>query len=129
MKKTTKCSILEIKEAKTQFTVSKRKHILNTNINKAYLDKGNVVLHAESSDKLLVAGLITILAQNAQQSLTLIQSLGALTQATAQTISDKSLLEDLLDSGVDIHWSRRDSRCGGSDIISLYIRHVEFLDE
>jgi hypothetical protein len=60
------------------------------------LDKRNVMLHTESSDKLLIAGLITILAQDAQQSLTLVKSLSALAKTTAQAIGNKSLLEKLV---------------------------------
>ena len=87
------------------------------------------MLHAESGDKLLVAGLVTVLAQDAQQGLALVKSLGALAQATAQAVGDESLLKNLLDGGVNVHGSGRSCNGGGGNIISLYIRHVEFLDE
>merc|ERR1719457_134 len=87
------------------------------------------MLHTEGSDKLLIAWLITVLAQDAQRSLTLVKSLSTLAQTTAQAIGNKSLLENLLNGGIDIHRSGRSRSGGGSNIISLYIRHVEFLDE
>merc|ERR1719223_2533268 len=85
------------------------------------------MLHTEGSDKLLIAWLITVLAQDAQRSLTLVKSLSTLAQTTAQAIGNKSLLENLLNGGIDIHRSGRNR--SGSNNISLYIRHVEFLDE
>jgi hypothetical protein len=42
------------------------------------------------------------------------------------------IFEDDLDGSVDSHWSAGGDHRGGSGgrgIISLYIRHVEFLDE
>merc|ERR1712029_1139351 len=41
------------------------------------LDEGDPVLHAEGSHELLVHGLVTVLGQDAEQGLALVQSLGA----------------------------------------------------
>jgi hypothetical protein len=49
-------------------------------------------------------------------------------QSQSQTISNESLLQHLLDGSVDIHGARGVHN-GGRGIISLHIRHVEFLDE
>merc|ERR1719223_1008088 len=51
------------------------------------------MLHTEGSDKLLIAWLITVLAQDAQRSLTLVKSLSTLAQTTTQAIGNKSLRE------------------------------------
>ena len=40
-----------------------------------YLDERDAVLHAESGDKLLVHGLVTVLAEDAEQRLPLVQGL------------------------------------------------------
>merc|ERR1719354_696387 len=71
------------------------------------------MLHTEGSDKLLIAWLITVLAQDVQRSLTLVKSLSTLAQTTAQAIGNKSLLENLLNGGIDIHRSER-SRSGAA---------------
>merc|ERR1719468_1388661 len=80
------------------------------------------MLHTKGSDKLLIAWLITVLAQDAQRSLTLVKSLSTLAQTTAQAIGNKSLLENLLNGGIDIHRSGRSRSGGGSNISSLYNR-------
>merc|ERR1719284_350399 len=90
------------------------------------LDQGDAVLHAEGSDELLVHGFITVLGENAEQSLSLVQGLGGLTDTPGEAVSDQGLLEDLLDGGVDIHGAGHGG--GGWNIISLSVRHSEFLD-
>merc|ERR1719192_713897 len=67
------------------------------------LDQGNAVLHAESRDELLVHGL------------------GGLPHTTGQAVSDESLLQNLLDGGVDVHGPGGGG--GGWNIISLIVRH------
>ena len=49
------------------------------------------MLHAESRDELLVHWLVTVLSQDTQEGLPLVQGLGGLPQATGKTISDQSL--------------------------------------
>ena len=111
-----------------------------------YLDEGNAMLLAQSSDQLLVHWLITVLGQDAEQGLPLVQGLGGLPHTSGQTVSNQSLslvkcyklqswlliscchlLEHFLDGGVDIHGAGGDGG-GGWNIISLNIRHGEFLD-
>ena len=93
----------------------------------SYLDQRNAVLHAESGDQLLVHRLITVLGQDTEESLSLVQSLGGLPHTSGQAVSDESLLEDLLDGGVDVHGTG--GRGGGWNVISLIVRHCEFLDD
>merc|ERR1719216_241818 len=64
------------------------------------LDQGNTVLHAESRDELLVHRLVTVLGQDTQESLSLVQGLGGLPHTTGQAVGDESLLQDLLDGGL-----------------------------
>merc|ERR1719211_667844 len=64
------------------------------------LDEWDSMLHAESSDQFLVHGLITILGQNTEQSLSLVQCLGCLSHASGKTVGNESLFENLLDGGV-----------------------------
>ena len=92
-----------------------------------YLDQGNAVLHAESSDELLVHWLVTVLGQDAEESLPLVQSLGGLPHTACKSVSDERLLEDLLDGGVDVHGAGGGG--GGWNVISLIVRHCEFLDD
>ena len=84
------------------------------------------MLHAESCDELLVHWFVTILGEDTEQSLSLVQSLGGLPDTPGEAVSDQGLLEDLLDGGVDIHGPGYGG--GGWNIISLSIRHSEFLD-
>merc|ERR1719411_2059792 len=91
-----------------------------------HLDQGDAVLHAQSRDQLLVHGLIAVLGQDAEKSLALVESLLGLPHSPGETIGDESLLEDLLDSGVDIHGPGGGG--GAGNVISLNIRHIEFLD-
>jgi len=94
------------------------------------LDEGDVVLHAEGGDQLLVHGLVAVLGENAQQSLTFVKSLSCLPESSCESVGDEGVLQHLGDSGVDVHRTRRHDRCGDcGGIISLDIRHVEFLDE
>ena len=81
---------------------------------------------AESSDQLLVHGFITVLSEDAQQSLSLVQGLARLSNTSGQTVSDHGLLQHLLDGGVDVHGAGHGG--GGWNVISLNIRHGEFLD-
>ena len=92
-----------------------------------YLDQRNAVLHAESSDELLVHWLVTVLGQDAEESLPLVQSLGGLPHTARKSVSDERLLEDLLDGGVDVHGAGGGG--GGWNVISLIVRHCEFLDD
>merc|ERR1740128_1249514 len=85
------------------------------------------MLHAQSSDKLLVHGLVAVLSQDTQKCLPFVQGLGGLPHTTGQAISNKSLLQNLLNGSVNIHWARWSG--GRRNIISLNIRHGEFLDE
>merc|ERR1719410_743218 len=90
------------------------------------LDERNAVLHAQGGDQLLVHGLVAVLGQDAQQRLTFVKRLGGLTDTAGETVGDECLLQDLLDSGVNVHGAG-----GGGDggcVISLNIRHDEFLD-
>merc|ERR1719232_1541252 len=90
------------------------------------LDQRNAMLHAKSSDELLVHWFITVLSEDTKQSLSLVQGLGSLPDTPGEAVSDQGLLEDLLDGGVDIHGAGHGG--GGWNIISLSVRHSEFLD-
>ena len=91
-----------------------------------HLDQRDAVLHAQSCDQLLVHGLVAVLGQDTEQCLPFVQGLGGLPDTTGKAVSNESLLEDLLDGGVDVHGSGWDD--SGWDFISLNIRHGEFLD-
>merc|ERR1719391_1020572 len=67
------------------------------------------------------------LAVNLAQAGPLAQGLGGLPHTTGQAVGYESLLEDLLDGGVDVHGTG--GRGGGWNVISLIVRHCEFLDD
>merc|ERR1719412_2464598 len=91
------------------------------------LDERNSVLHAQSCDQLLVHRLVTVLSQDAEEGLSLVQSLGSLPHTAGESVSDQSLLQHLLDGGVDVHGAGGGG--GGWNVISLIVRHFEFLDD
>merc|ERR1719499_40132 len=90
------------------------------------LDQRDSVFHAQGSDQFLIHGLVTVLGQDAEQCLSLVQGLGCLSNTPGKAISNQSLLEHLLDSGVNVHGPR--GHGSRRYIISLNIRHGEFLD-
>ena len=110
-----------------------------------HLDQGDAVLHAQSRDQLLVHGLIAVLGQDAEKSLALVKSLLGLPHSPGkyistlrlisgaflvsdlpgETIGDESLLEDLLDGGVDIHGPGGGG--GAGNVISLKIQISDWL--
>merc|ERR1712112_515250 len=90
------------------------------------LDEGDPVLHAEGGHELLVHGLVTVLSQDAEQGLALVQSLGSLTESASKAISYQSLLEDFLDGSVNVHGPAGHGGSGGD--ISFNITHVDLLD-
>ena len=69
-----------------------------------HLDQGDAVLHAQGGDQLLVLGLVTILGQDAEQRLSLVQGLLGLAEAAGKAISDQRLLEHLLEGRVEREW-------------------------
>merc|ERR1719411_1915297 len=91
-----------------------------------HLDQGDAVLHAQGGDQLLVHRLVTVLGKDAEQRLPLVQSLLGLPHSPGEAVGDESLLEDLLDGGVDVHGPGGGG--GARNVISLNIRHIEFLD-
>ena len=62
----------------------------------AYLDERDAVLHAEGCHQLLVHGLVAVLAEHAQQGLSLVQRLGALAETAGQAVSNQRLLQHIL---------------------------------
>ena len=92
----------------------------------AHLDQGDAVLHAKGGDQLLVLGLVTVLGEDAEQSLPLVQGLLGLPEAAGEAISDQGLLEDLLEGRVNVHGA--DISGGGGWNISFNIAHVEILN-
>lgn len=62
-----------------------------------HLDEGNLVLAAQSNDKLLVRLLLTRLVEDAHVSLATVKRLGGLTETTGKTVVDESELEDTLE--------------------------------
>merc|ERR1719414_1423366 len=67
-----------------------------------------------------------VISEDAQQSLSLVQGIARLSNTSGQTVSDHGLLQHLLDGGVDVHGAGHGG--GGWNVISLNIRHGEFLD-
>merc|ERR1719384_2590376 len=92
-----------------------------------HLDQRDPVLLAESSDQLLVHGLVAVLSEDAEQGLPLVQGLCSLPQSAGKTISDQSLLEHLLDCLIDAHGAGCLNGRGARHI-SFNIRHVGILD-
>jgi hypothetical protein len=54
------------------------------------------VFLAESLDQFLVHGLVAIVSQDAEEGLTLVQSLGGLVEAAGKTVVNEGSLQDLL---------------------------------
>ena len=54
------------------------------------------MLHAEGGDKLLVHWFVTVLAENAEESLSFVKRLCGLTKPTGQTVSYQGLFQYLL---------------------------------
>jgi len=84
------------------------------------LDERNAVLHAQGGDQLLVHGLVAVLGQDAQQRLTLVKRLGSLTDTAGETVGDESLLQDLLDGGVDVHGAGGGGCSSTADLAPFY---------
>ncbi|GIL59634.1 hypothetical protein Vafri_14369, partial [Volvox africanus] len=83
----------------------------------------DIVLSAQRLDQLLVIGLVAVLSQDAQLSLTLLNGPASLVQATAQAVVRQGLLQNHLHSGVDVH-----GLAGGGGLLhnhgrSLSVRH------
>ena len=91
-----------------------------------HLDQGDAVLHAQGGDQLLVLGLVTILGQDAEQRLSLVQGLLGLAEAAGKAISDQRLLEHLLEGRVNVHGAGIGDNGGWN--ISFNIAHVEILN-
>merc|ERR1719499_1316661 len=91
-----------------------------------HLDQGDPVLHAQGGDQLLVHRLVAVLGKDAEQRLPLVKSLLGLPHSPGEAVGDESLLEDLLDGGVDVNGPGGGG--GTRNVISLNIRHIEFLD-
>lgn len=72
------------------FRLTKRRYELT------YVNQTDVVHGTQSGDELDVILLGAVLGQDAKVSFLAIQSLGALSQTTSETIVDESLLEDYL---------------------------------
>merc|ERR1719411_1360195 len=84
-----------------------------------HLDQGDAVLHAQGGDELLVHRLVTVLGEDAEQRLPLVQGLLGLPEAAGKAISDQGLLEDLLEGQVNVHGA--DISGGGGWNISFNI--------
>ena len=54
------------------------------------------MLLAECLDQLLVAGLVAVLCEDAEVSLSLVQGLGGLVEAAGEAVVDQSSLQNLL---------------------------------
>lgn len=67
------------------------------------LDEGDLVLGAESDNKLLVGLLLATLVEDTHVSLTAVEGLGSLTQTTGKTVVDQGDAEDTLQSIEDGH--------------------------
>jgi hypothetical protein len=85
-----------------------------------HLDEVDAVFSTESLDQLDVHGLVAAVGQNAQMSSTFVQGLGRLVQSPRKTIVDEGGLQDLLQSGVNVHrtTSGGSDRGGGGGVIS-----------
>ena len=78
------------------------------------------MLHTEGRDELLVHRLVTVLSQDTEEGLPLVQGLGGLPHATGETVGDESLLQNLLDGGVDVHGPGGGG--GARNVISLKLQ-------
>jgi hypothetical protein len=67
------------------------------------LDKGDLVLGAQSNDELLVCLLLASLVENAHVRLTTVKGLGGLAQTTGKSVVDEGELQDTLESLEDAH--------------------------
>jgi hypothetical protein len=67
------------------------------------LDQGDLVLAAESDDKLLVSLLLASLVEDAHVCLATVKSLGGLTETAGKTIVDEGDLEHALERVEDRH--------------------------
>lgn len=67
------------------------------------LDKGDLVLGAQSNDELLVCLLLASLVENAHVRLTTVKGLGGLAQTTGKSVVDERELQDTLESLEDAH--------------------------
>merc|ERR1719430_1018318 len=85
------------------------------------------MLAAQGSHQLLVHRLVTVLCEDTEQGLPLVQSLGRLSQPSGETVGNQSLLEHLLDCLIDAHWAGG-LNGGSARHISFNIGHVAILD-
>lgn len=67
------------------------------------LDKGNLVLGAESDDKLLVSLLLAALVQDTHVGLAAVEGLGGLTETTGKTVVDQGDAQNTLKGVQDGH--------------------------
>merc|ERR1719150_277751 len=87
---------------------------------------------AQGLHKFLVRSFVAVLGQDAEQSLSLVESFGGFTKSTRKSVLDKSGLENLTESGFEIHAASEvfggstSSGCGSSSghrLISFDVRH------
>jgi hypothetical protein len=84
-------------------TSETRQSRVEKKLNIVYLQERDGVLVAQSLDELDVHGLLAVGSQNAQVSLTLVQSLGRLADTTNQTIGADGSLQNSSQCFVDVH--------------------------
>ena len=64
------------------------------------------MLSTESLDELDVVWLVAVGSHDADMCLPLVETFGTLVQSTDETICGQGVLQDLLNSGVDVHLNR-----------------------
>lgn len=74
-------------------------------------DQWNLMFVAQGGDEFLVLWLVTAFGQNAQNSLSLVQSLACLMDAMHHTVGNQRLLQHFLQGGVNVHWAAAQSWC------------------
>jgi hypothetical protein len=95
------------------------------------LDERNVVLVAESDNKLLVGLLLAVLVQDTHVSLATVKSLGSLTETTGKTIVHERELQDTLESIENGHLALGGiagnlNNIGDLGGVVFYVRHLEY---
>lgn len=86
-------------------------------------DQWNLVLIAQSRDEFLVLGLVAAFGQDAENSLTLVQSLAGFVNTMDQSIGNQGLLQHFLQRCVDIHRSVDGSDRGFAVNIEQLMQH------
>ena len=66
------------------------------------LDEGDLVLLGESGDELLVDGVVAVLGEDAQVAVFLVEGLADLVKSLDEAVNSAGVLQDSLDSGLNV---------------------------